>query len=179
MFALFRHIQLMRAVRRIPAPLRSHQQRRRSPVTGSEDHIVMWNGYTPEELARKTAALTGVQWERHIGTVRSGARRPSALTGEYRLLYGGIDSDGITERARDMTSVWDPTSFCDPTYPYDSAPHTFWYSPTGSSLVGFNPSLQAHFSLDKTPDGGATHNRPTSDWTHPVRIVLDIAARAD
>ena len=60
---------------------------------------------TPEELARKTAAVTGVQWERHIGTVRSGARHPSALTEEYRLLYGGIDSDGITERARDMTSV--------------------------------------------------------------------------
>ena len=60
---------------------------------------------TPEEIARKTAAVTGVQWERHIGTVRSGARRPSALTEEYRLLYGGIDSDGITERARDMTSV--------------------------------------------------------------------------
>ena len=60
---------------------------------------------TPEEFARKTAAVTGVQWERHIGTVRSGARHPSALTEEYRLLYGGIDSDGITERARDMTSV--------------------------------------------------------------------------
>ena len=59
----------------------------------------------PEELARKTAALTGVQWERHIGTVGSGARHPGALTEEYRLLYGGIDSDGITERARDMTSV--------------------------------------------------------------------------
>ena len=27
------------------------------------------------------------------------------MTDEYRLLYGGIDSDGITERARDITSV--------------------------------------------------------------------------
>ena len=32
-------------------------------------------------------------------------RRPNALTEDYRLLYGGIDSDGITERARDITTV--------------------------------------------------------------------------
>ena len=62
---------------------------------------------TPEELARKTAALTGVQWGRHIrvNCWPRCERRPSALTDEYRLLYGGIDSDGITERARDLTSV--------------------------------------------------------------------------
>ena len=62
---------------------------------------------TPEELARKTAAITGVQWGRHI-------RRncypecnpvPNALTSDYRLFYGGIDSDGVTQRARDITSV--------------------------------------------------------------------------
>ena len=62
---------------------------------------------TPEELDRKTAALTGVRWggrvnDRHwnIGTPRS-----TRLTDNFRLLYGGIDSDGITERARDITSV--------------------------------------------------------------------------
>ena len=60
---------------------------------------------TPEELARKTAALTGVQWNRGIGDVYSHARRPSALTEDFRLFYGGIDSDGITERGRDMTST--------------------------------------------------------------------------
>ena len=27
------------------------------------------------------------------------------MTGDYRLLYGGIDSDGITERGRELTSV--------------------------------------------------------------------------
>ena len=62
---------------------------------------------TPEELARKTAAITGVQWGREIGT---GCwpiceRHPNLLAGDYRLLYGGIDSSGVTERARDMTSV--------------------------------------------------------------------------
>ena len=62
---------------------------------------------TPEELARKTAALTGVQWGRHLRTHcwPECNRVPNALTDEFRLLYGGIDSDGITERARDITSV--------------------------------------------------------------------------
>ena len=62
---------------------------------------------TPEELARKTDALTGFQWGRHIRThcYPECERLPSALTDDYRLLYGGIDSDGITERARDITPV--------------------------------------------------------------------------
>ena len=62
---------------------------------------------TPEELARKTAAITGVQWGRGIRTNCWPVCNPvpNALTTNYRLLYGGIDSDGITERARDITSV--------------------------------------------------------------------------
>ena len=62
---------------------------------------------TPEELARKTGAITGVQWGRHIraNCWPECKRRPSALTEDYRLLYGGIDSDGVTERARDVTAV--------------------------------------------------------------------------
>ena len=62
---------------------------------------------TPEELARKTAAVTGFQWGRYIsaGCWPWCGGRPSALTDGYKLLYGGIDSDGIIERARDMTAV--------------------------------------------------------------------------
>ena len=60
---------------------------------------------TPEELARKTAAITGVQWARGLSLEPWDGQWPNALTGAYRLLYGGIDSDGITERARDITSV--------------------------------------------------------------------------
>ena len=65
---------------------------------------------TPEELARKTAAITGFQWGRGPGRVwpRSKLTRwRDALTDEeqYRLIYGGIDSDGIIKRARDITSV--------------------------------------------------------------------------
>ena len=62
---------------------------------------------TPEELARKTAAVTGYEWGRHIrmDCYPVCDRTPNALTDDYRLLYGGIDSDGIPERARDVTSV--------------------------------------------------------------------------
>ena len=65
---------------------------------------------TPEELARKTAAVTGFQWGRKPGRVwalSKSSRWRDALTDEnqYRLVYGGIDSDGIPERARDITSV--------------------------------------------------------------------------
>ena len=63
---------------------------------------------TPEELARKTVALTGFDWRR---TKRNplhelGKARNWTDTGRsYGLLYGGIDSDGITERGRDLTSI--------------------------------------------------------------------------
>ena len=62
---------------------------------------------TPEELARKTAAVVGVQWGREIDRyiISYSGGRFNSLTDQYRLLYGGIDSDGITERARDLTSV--------------------------------------------------------------------------
>ena len=60
---------------------------------------------TPEELERKTAALTGLRWG-WAPRISQAYRGPySRLSDEYRLLYGGIDSDGITERARDLTSV--------------------------------------------------------------------------
>ena len=63
---------------------------------------------TPEELARKTAAVTGYQWGRRLSrpwAVSKLDQWRNALTDEYRLLYGGIDSGGITERGRDITSV--------------------------------------------------------------------------
>ena len=63
---------------------------------------------TPEELSRKTAALTGFEWGRwHHPARKPHRQRGAALTDEegYRLLYGGIDSDGVTRRARQMTSL--------------------------------------------------------------------------
>ena len=68
---------------------------------------------TPEELAAKTLALTGFQWgrreppslEQHYGYRRPLVREQHDLNTDYAILYGGIDSDGVTERARDLTSV--------------------------------------------------------------------------
>ena len=63
---------------------------------------------TPEELAWKTQAITGYGWGRRIrAELREEGYVTSLLTEEhdYRLLYGGIDSDGITERADDMTAL--------------------------------------------------------------------------
>ena len=61
---------------------------------------------TPEELTRKTVAITGVEW----GRIRPNANlrfvhNSSHLERDYRLLYGGIDSAGVTERAGDMTAL--------------------------------------------------------------------------
>ena len=65
---------------------------------------------TPEELARKTSALLGFQWGR-LSPVASNPVHTHRLswlsdTGSgYGLMYGGIDSEGVTIRARDLTSM--------------------------------------------------------------------------
>ena len=65
---------------------------------------------TPEELARKTASITGFLWDRrryHPLSRREPHRQhTTGLTNEgYRLMYGGIDSDGIIHRMEDFTSM--------------------------------------------------------------------------
>jgi hypothetical protein len=56
---------------------------------------------TPEQLDRKTEAVTGWRWyeSEEFGV------DASQLTDQYRLFYGGIDSDGVTQRATEMTSL--------------------------------------------------------------------------
>lgn len=51
---------------------------------------------TPEQLNRKLQTTTGFNWT--YGNL-------SALDETYRLIYGGIDSDGITKRATDLTTL--------------------------------------------------------------------------
>ena len=61
---------------------------------------------TPEELTRKTAAIAGVEWGRiRPNTNLRFIHDSSHLERDYRLLYGGIDSAGVTERAGDMTAL--------------------------------------------------------------------------
>ena len=65
---------------------------------------------TPEELAAKTGAVAGYVWGRRFqrpfgrAETKSKLHDPQANTG-YGLLYGGIDSDGITERTGEMTPL--------------------------------------------------------------------------
>jgi hypothetical protein len=56
---------------------------------------------TPEQLDRKTEAVTGYRWyeNEYLGV------KTSQLDRQYRLFYGGIDSDGVTQRATEMTAL--------------------------------------------------------------------------
>ena len=59
---------------------------------------------TPEELADKTEALTGYVWGRERLTYGPERDRPQGyLQEDYAPLYGGIDSQDVTERSRQFT----------------------------------------------------------------------------
>ena len=63
---------------------------------------------TPEELAAKTASVTGYQWGRRIGPITNRfypIGKTNTLTREYELLYGGIDSETKLVRSRDLTAT--------------------------------------------------------------------------
>ena len=68
------------------------------------EHVGSERLLTPEQLARKTLALTGTQWGRVPDEVWFRFRR-HLLDDDFRLFYGGIDSDGTIERGRDLTAV--------------------------------------------------------------------------
>ena len=59
---------------------------------------------TPEELVRKTEAIMGFSWGRRLDSHRLVNDFTDSWS-TYRLLYGGIDSDGITQRNRDITPL--------------------------------------------------------------------------
>lgn len=53
---------------------------------------------TPEHLSRKIEAITGVRWRQRPG-------RPDYLMSQYRIFYGGIDSDLVTKRVTEPNGV--------------------------------------------------------------------------
>jgi hypothetical protein len=53
---------------------------------------------TPEHLSRKIEATTGVRW-------RQRPDRPDYLLDQYRIFYGGIDSDLVTQRVTEPNGV--------------------------------------------------------------------------
>ena len=65
------------------------------------EHLGLNTPLTPEQLNRKLISALGIKW-------RSDNRRPDALvnSSEYRLLYGGIDSDDVVERIRTPNGIF-------------------------------------------------------------------------
>ena len=53
---------------------------------------------TPEHLTRKIEGVTGVRWRQRPG-------RPDYLLDQYRIFYGGIDSDLVTQRVTEPNGV--------------------------------------------------------------------------
>lgn len=59
---------------------------------------------SPERLDRKTKAIVGKSWGEHYPDWKN-YQRFTELLDSYRLTYGGIDSNGVINRAEEMTSV--------------------------------------------------------------------------
>ena len=59
---------------------------------------------TPEELERKTRSLTGFLWNPWQDEWNHNFQN-TEWTRNYNIMYGGIDSFGVTKRSKDMTSV--------------------------------------------------------------------------
>jgi len=59
---------------------------------------------SPELLDRKTTAVVGYTWGEHYPEWMN-YQRYTNLLDQYKLTYGGIDSDGVIKRAEEMTSI--------------------------------------------------------------------------
>jgi len=73
-----------------------------SPLTGDMEIELSTFGtarlLTPEHLTRKIEATTGVPW-------RANPNREDYLLDQYRIFYGGIDSDLVTQRVTEPNGV--------------------------------------------------------------------------
>jgi len=59
---------------------------------------------SPELLDRKTKAVVGYTWNEDYSEWND-FQRSTALIDQYKLTYGGIDSNAVVKRAEEMTSV--------------------------------------------------------------------------
>ena len=64
-------------------------------------HVGVDSPLTPEQLNRKLIAALGIRWRSNINSTDA-LINPS----EYRLLYGGIDSDDVVERIRTPNGIF-------------------------------------------------------------------------
>jgi len=75
----------------------------------SLDNIGAGRLLTPRELENKTYHLLGFRWG-EAETWRSPEGYTTHLRNTFRIDYGGIDSNGITERMRQMTAIMSNTA---------------------------------------------------------------------
>ncbi|MBV1876944.1 MAG: DUF1588 domain-containing protein [Pseudomonadales bacterium] len=81
----------------------SHTQAPTASLAISLQDVGIGRLLTPEQLARKTTALTGITWGNYFDPQLQTTF--SHLQDRYKLYYGGINSAGITNRAEDMTTL--------------------------------------------------------------------------
>ncbi|MGJ8678973.1 DUF1588 domain-containing protein [Paraglaciecola sp.] len=58
---------------------------------------------TPEELEFKTKSLTGFEWNTKVAGVTN--LEKTNLTHEYNIFLGGLDSDSVTERSKEVSTL--------------------------------------------------------------------------
>ena len=130
---------------------------------------------TPEELDRKTEAVSGYVWRRRlrehfgVGQPRTALNDFEARQG-YGLLYGGIDSDGITERARDMTPLMAmvaQTHAAEVSCPIVQREFYFWPEERRRLFSGIDPTITpiAEFYGATVIDGKSWSERETVSLT--------------
>ena len=112
---------------------------------------------TPEELAWKTEALTGFMQGRSVsgeGVLRS------ELLNAQRLLYGGIDSEGVIERSREMTPVMAAVARSHAVEAGCAvAAREFYFLPDGQRML-FN--------------GTDLHVTPVTDAVHDLAVIAEV-----
>ena len=109
---------------------------------------------TPEQLERKLTALVGTNWPIAPPVLPDGQ-----LTGRFPLLYGGIDSDGVTERTYEMTALMHTVADTLANETACAATLADFRKPAAERLLF--PNLEAEI----TPNAVARWHRDlTSDW---------------
>jgi hypothetical protein len=96
---------------------------------------------TPEEINRKITAITGVNYEWR------GPNSNSGLLGRHRLLYGGIDSDEVTTRTTEPTSLIDSIQ--------ERISNQVACERVAADLYGNSSTLFPFVDETDIPDGGA------------------------
>jgi len=118
---------------------------------------------TPEEINRKITAITGINYEWR------GPNSNSGLLGRHRLLYGGIDSDEVTTRTTEPTSLIDSIQ--------ERISNQVACERVAADLYSNSSTLFPFVDETDIPDGGASENaiRQNIQFMHRHILGEDLA----